>query len=292
MPTETTETTQQTPAAKTEGTTPAATTQTPPAAPPVVAKTEVTPQADPPAKKEPTRATLAGDEDDLPNVDFLEMPKKAFEKRLKKASQAELNRTYEKYGVKDGDELAAMIKEARDNRAAQEEARKAQLSKEERLEEERTAILAERDEWKTKYERRVQLEEIKEQSSALGKMAAEFIDPEFVEDELPKLAKYLTAKFTDEELKHLSDDVVRDYWKDLAAKRPKIALTKTEAAKPPQEKQPLRTGAVDKNPPAAKSDDQKPKSFAPKKDANGRTIETPEEARAAREAMRAQGLAI
>lgn len=282
MPTEPEKTEPTTPA-KTEGT-----PETPPGTPPAQAKPNesVTPPETPAAKKEPTRATLAAEDDDLPNVDILEMPKKALEKRLKSASKAELNRLYEKYEVKDAEELAALVKEARDGRATKEEQRIAQLSKEEKLEEERQRTAAERDEWKGKYERSIQMAEIREQSSAMTKIAGEHINPKYVKYHLGELAAFLTKTYSDEELKDLPDEVVHEYWKKFATDNPELAAKKTQA---PPEKTGLTNGAPDKNPPPAKAEEGK-KGYGVKKDASGRTIETPEEARAAREEMRRAGL--
>lgn len=229
------------------------------------------------------------DDGEIPDdADVLTLPPKAFKKRLQNASKAELNKLYESLGVKDKAELEAWRAEIEAGKKEKEEARVAALSKEEKLAEEKTKAEQERDQWKTRYEQHVSQTQMSEQRGQVMKLGAKFIDEDYLEDQLPLLAKHLTGKYTDQELSDLPDSVIEAWFADRVKAKPKLAR---DGAPPPAlEKKALTTGTKDPGAPSGEEKVEPAKGYGVKKDAQGRTIETPEEARAARERMRQAGL--
>jgi hypothetical protein len=240
-------------------------------------------QAAPPAKEEAPKetppkakeATLTGDEEQLPDAELYKLSPKALEKRLARASSAETKKLFESLGVKDADELKAKVAKAKAADEAAETARLAQLSKEEKLAEDLAKVTAERDGWKTKHEQTLTSQQMKETQGHYEKIAAEFLDPDYVEDELPRLGKFLVGKYDDKELADLPDDVVRAYFKARVAAKPKLG--KDAAPPPPPEKKGLTTTA-----PATKGDERPapPKAPAGPVSYKPKPGETPEERRA------------
>lgn len=236
--------------------------------------------AAPPAK-ETRRAILAGDEDDLPDADVLEMPKKALESRLKRASKQELAKLFEAVGVKDRAEFDAKWSKVKEAEAAAEAARVAQLSKEQALEEENARLKASEQAWKARHAEAVNAQQFRETQQATVRLAEKYIDPEFTELVLPKLGAYLVGKYKDDELKDLPDSVVEGFFKEYAEKHPKVALAPPAAPPAPPKVVKLTNGAPKeaeapappKGPPAAVSYKPKPG-------------ETPEERRAAQAEIR------
>jgi hypothetical protein len=279
-----------------EKTTPPAPAQAEPAAqaPPAATQASTPPpapaQAEPAAAKGPKEILVSdGGEIEADASDVLKLPKKAFDERLKGASKSTLNKLFEALGVKDRAELDALAKEARDSRTEKEAARQEKLTAEEKLREQMQTTVADRDAWKAKYEQSVSAREMSEQRSQITKIAAKYVDEDYIQDQLPLLAKFLTSKYEDNELKDLPDDVIDKWFQERVAARPKLA--KDGPPPPAPEKAGVQTGSKTATAPSG-TEAPKQEGFWLRRDATGKVIETEEERRAVRAKMRAAGFGI
>jgi hypothetical protein len=240
---------------------------------PAVAKETPPPPAPPKEKKV---AKLAGEDDDGGDADEVQLPKKAFTERLDRARKAGLKELLEAYGVKDKAELDAKLAKLKEHDDKAEAERVAQLSREEKLAEENTRAKAEAEQWRAKYEGQVQAQEIGKAQAWSERIAAQYLDPDYVEDELPKLGKYLTDKYSDDEMKDLPESVLHDWFKERVAKKPKLGKDfDAEAAKAAPPKVPLGAKPPAEGSPVPPKGAPAPTDFRPKKG------ETPEQRRAA-----------
>lgn len=235
-----------------------------------------------PAKAEPKRVRVSDADDELPDdADIYELPKKDFDKRMKRASGAELKKLYERLGVKDGAELDAKFARVKEGEAAAEAARVAQLSNEQRLTEENARLKAESAEWRAKHEQTVTRHQIDEQHAALAKVVGEFIDPDYVDVEMELLGRHLVSKYRDDELADLPEEAITGYLKDRVAKKPKLGKdAASPAAPPPPERRPLGAKPSEAEKPAPAKGPPALADYRPKKG------ETPAERRAANAEIR------
>lgn len=192
-----------------------------------------------------TRVRLGKDDDEIPeDAELLELSKTALEKRLARHSRAELKAHF-------GTDNASEIKKKLDRLAKfeqdEEERKRAEMSEREKMQsdlanEQRLRQDAERRALRVHTERIVEKEEVK-----ITRLAEKHFDPDYVEDMLPRLARYLSKEFTEDQLEALSKDkakydrTIEKWCKEQVEKKPKLGK---EA---PVVKEKLDNGADDDN---------------------------------------------
>jgi hypothetical protein len=254
-----------------EGTTPAGATvddkkAKEPVTPPP-AKAKETPASGEPNERK--RASLKGDDDDIPDdADLLELTPRALKSRLTRHSKKELK---ERFGTDDPAEITAKLKRLEVLEKEEEERKAANLTEKERLEKERDVQKARADaaelKARTVHEERV----FEKQENRLTRLAEKYLDPDYVDLELPKLAKWLKANFSKEQLKTLKDKDIEPFFAERIEKKPKLskdyAASSDKTTKDEKVKKPLNNGAD----PSERPDPSKsggaggPKNYAPGK---------------------------
>jgi hypothetical protein len=209
------------------------------------AKTEGTDDKKEPAAKK--RHTVKDDEDEIPEeAELLELTPKALSARLRRHTMRELQ---QRFGTTDIEAIERDMAELKELRAEREENRKAQLTKEQRLAEEK----AEAEKKLAEAEARAQAIEderdVEKVSGKVSKLAAKYIDPGVLDDEdirsglFRKLAKHLHKETGGKAFK-VTDKMIGDFWKNYAHDNPKFA--KTTGEKPVEVK--INTGTQTKAP--------------------------------------------
>jgi hypothetical protein len=252
---------------KPEGGTPAPEVKTPPEkieakTPPAAAKVEpgkVEPKTE--GGKKPTRVT--NDDDEIPDdAELVELSPRALKSRISRATSKELK---ERFGTDKPEEIQAKLAKWADLETKEEERKRAALTEKERLE----ADLKSANERATQAERQAHMvaedRVVERQDSRIGKLVGKFLD---IEDEdardiiLRKLAKYLNAEYTAEELKTLKDSKIEKWAEEYGKLHPKHAK---DAAPPPEKKPLTNTGDTRNSPPPAGKSGTEPggKNFSP-----------------------------
>lgn len=193
------------------------------------------------------RVRLA-DDDDLPNdSQLLELSSAALAKRLKRHSSKELR---EHFGTSDPEEIKAKLAKLADYESKEEEARRARLEEKTRLEEdlakERTRAEAAEARAKSVQEERI----VEKEERRISRLAEKHVDPDYVEDVLPKLRSHLLETYSEKQLSKLTDSDIESFFKKLVESKPKLgkdfSAPVVEAKKP--ETKPLTNGVGDARP--------------------------------------------
>lgn len=202
----------------------------------------------PEPKPEPKRASLKSDADEIPeDAEIVEMPLKALKRRLSKHTNAELKA---QFGTSDAAEIKKKLARADELEKAEEDRKKAAMTEAEK----KDAELAEYKARAEKAERReraiYQARSFEREDNRMLRLSQEFFDEDYAEDQLPKLAKHLAETFDDKALDAMKpaevDKIVRDFFKELAERKPKLAR---EAKAPEKKKVPANNTANDKDRP-------------------------------------------
>lgn len=205
------------------GAPPAKTTETttasaaPPAQPTTTQAAPPTQEA-PPSK--PSPITLGDDDDEIPEgASLLQLSKNALTKRLDRATKKQLKA---QFGTDNVEEIKAQIAKAKEYERTQEEQRRAQMSEVDRAKEDaKTWQRKYQDlETKVKTERRAQV--IATEHNRVTTIAKEFLDPDYLDTELPIFARELSAKYSREEMEQLGDDAIRAYFEKRVQVKPKL----------------------------------------------------------------------
>lgn len=209
----------------------------PPEKPKVEAKPEAKPEPKPEPKNESPKAVKIGEEDELPeNAELLELSKQALNKRLMRHTKKELR---DRFGTDDFDKIKADLDELSDLRSKEEDRRRAALSEQERLKEDRDREKKRADDAERKLRDTVDSQTFAEYDRTAENVLAEHIDPEAMELAVVKLKKHVLS-LDDDELKN-PKKLFGDWAKEFAKKNPKFAKT---VEQPPEPKKiPLQTGA-------------------------------------------------
>lgn len=212
---------------------------------------------------EPKRVRISDADEEIPaDADLIELSSKALKTRLNAAKKSEVRELFAKFGVKNADELDAKFKRLKDLETEDEKRKREDMTATQKLE---ADLKKERQLRADADQRALQVTEnyvIDKQEGRISKLAAKYIDPDYVEEILPKFAVHLRKNFDEEQLKAISDDDIGAWFKEYAVKKPKLAR---ETKKP---KVPLTNGARTEGRPVAgdsgaRSGTSNGKSFAP-----------------------------
>jgi hypothetical protein len=188
--------------------------------PAVAAKTE----GEKTTPTEPKRVRISDADDEIPaDADLIEMSSKALKTRLNAAKKSEVRELFTKFGVKNADELDAKFKRLKELETADETRKREEMSATEKLE---ADLKQERKLRVDADQRALRVTEnyvIDKQESRISKIAAKHIDPDYVEEILPKFAVHLRKNFDEEQLKTIGDKDIEDWFKEYATKKPKLA---------------------------------------------------------------------
>lgn len=232
-------------------------TTTETAAPPAGAQGAApTTQAEPPPAR-PSAITL-GDDDEIPEgASLLQLSKSALGKRLDRATKKQLK---DQFGTDNVEEIKKKLDAAAEYERTKEEQRRAQLTEVERYKEDAAAWRKKHDalEARWKGEKRAQM--ISSGHQMVTSIAKEFIDPDYLDTELPYFARELAAKYSKDEMDSLGEDAIRAYFKKRVETKPKIGkdfgvtTQQTTEAKPPPPKVPVTNGVRENERPTARTE--------------------------------------
>lgn len=200
-----------------------------------------------PAPKTPKK--LSADDDDVPDdEEIVQMSPRALKARLTRASKAQLR---EAFGTDDIEAIQKKIAKGDAATVKEEEERKARLTAEERLKEERDAAIKERDEAKSRVEMVERARIVEKQDGRIGKIAAKHLDPDYIEDAFPKLATALlkAAKDGDKKLAKHEDQWIDNWFAEYVKAKPKLgkdfgATEETAPTKPEPKRLPFNNGPI------------------------------------------------
>ncbi len=178
----------------------------------------------------PTAHKVKDDEEIPENAELLELTSKAFKSRLARHTKKELR---ERFGTDDANEIKAKLARLDELENKEEESRRAALDEKTRLEEDlaKANSRAEQAEFRSQQLHENQL--VDKEESRIVTLGKEVMDPEEIEDQLPKLARYLKKEFTEKQLRKLPDSKIAKWFADQVEKRPKLGKdyeSKSEAA--------------------------------------------------------------
>lgn len=233
---------------------------------PVVAKPAVegTPVETTP-KGEPKRVRLSDADDEIP-TDFeglVEMSSKTLAKRLNAAKKSEVRQLYEKYGVKNAEELQAKLTRAKELEDEDAARKRETMTTTQKLE----SDLKKEKELRVESDRRaLRVTEnyvIDKQENRITKLAGKYLDGDYIDVILPKFAVHLRKNYDETQLKGIKDSDIEEFFKGYAEKHPKLA----RESKSERKKIPLTNGARTGNRPQAGENQNSGKagtrSFAP-----------------------------
>lgn len=178
-------------------------------------------------KKKHTIAS-ADDDDDIPDdAELIELSPKALKARLARHTRRELQ---QRFGTDDIERVEKDLKELAELRSEREEQRKAQLTKEQRLAEEKKAAEKRAKDAEDRAKALEDERDVGTVSSKFTKIAAKYMDANVLEDEdlrpgfFKKLAKHLHGE-TNGKYDRITDKMVDDFFKNFAHDNPKYAKT-------------------------------------------------------------------
>lgn len=217
-------------------------------------------------KTEPKRAKLKDDDDDIPDdAELLELSPTALKGRLRRASKKELR---DRFGTDDPNEIKAKLDRLAELEAKEEErenANKSELEKEKSRADKAEQRAKQAEERLTAvYDARV----IETEENRIVKLAKEAgMDPDYIEEQFPKFARFLNENYKERDLKKLKDKDIKKWFEDRIKAKPKLALDTTETTTTETTKEkpkaPLTNGPGNRAPNAAPGNPQANKSMKP-----------------------------
>ncbi len=190
---------------------------------------------------------ISGDDDEIPEgEDLLQMSPRALNARIARASRKALK---DAFGTDDVDSIKKMIDKAQKAAAKEEEERKKSLTEAERLKEERDAAIRERDEARTQLTAAERGRIVERQDSRITRIAEKYLDPDYIESEMPRLAADLRKAFKEKDPKLLKDEGawLEKWFEKRVAAKPKLGKDydskREETTQPDPKKVALNNGA-------------------------------------------------
>src|SRR5579859_673808 len=194
------------------------------------------------------RATLKDDDDPekLPDdVALIEMTPRALKSRLTRHSNKVLK---DRFGTDDPDEIKKQLDELAALKADNEKKRQEGLTKEQKLEDDNKKLKADLDAANARERELRTSQEVEKVDRQILGIGEKYLDPDYVEDSLPGLARYLKKNFDKKQIaKGLESKDLRkgidDYFKDLVKRKPKLAKETAETKTETVERKPITNGA-------------------------------------------------
>jgi len=216
----------------------------------------------------------AGDE--IPEgAELLELSPRALTARLDRYTKKQLR---EKFGTEDFDDIKGKLDRLAKFEADEETRKRAEMTELEKHKADTARLRSERDEAKRSYKAMQEQHIVEKEDARISKIAGKYIDADYVEDTLPKLARHLQENFTEAQLEKLKDSDIEKFFEDLAKAKPKLSkdYDTAKAAEKAPAKAPLTNGAkAPEKSPSTGVEEQK--SFKP----GGQNSMSPQDARAA-----------
>jgi hypothetical protein len=233
--------------------------ETPPAP-----KTEVKVEAktEPTKEEKPGRKVhQLGAEDDIPDdADLLQLSRPAFKQRLSRHTKGELKA---RFGSDDFDDIKKRLDRAAELETAEEARNREAMSDRERLEADLAKANARADDNERRYLKSVEDRVVDKEEQRIIKLAEEYIDPDYVDVLLPKLAKHLKSNYTDAELKKVKNKDISKWFQDQIAAKPKLAKDFERPIEKKVVKQPHTNGARTEKKPSKESGSSQQTNFSP-----------------------------
>lgn len=182
----------------------------------------------PQAHQGPTRKTLTGDEDGIPDdVDIIEMSRTALKKRLDRFSRSQLKQAF---GTENPDEILAWKRQAEEYKARDEAAKLAQMTEAERYRTQYEQQQQESAHWKTQYEQLQEQHMLREQDRQVMSIASRHVDPDCLDYVTMQLAQHLQS--VDEDEMRDPQAYIDGWVKNYVAEHPKFGSAPPPAPAP------------------------------------------------------------
>ncbi len=210
-----------------------------------------------------SKAVKLKDDEEIPdNADLIELSSKALKGRLTRHTNKELKA---RFGTDDFDEIKLKLSRLDELESKEEERRRAALDEATRLQEDvaKANARAEAAELRVKQSQETRM--VDKEETRIIKLGANHMDPDEIEDQLPKLARYLKKTFSEKQLAKLKDSDIEEWFQKRVEEKPKLGKNYGVVTAPPEEKKPekkpLSNGLKnEERPTQAKTEE---KTFAP-----------------------------
>lgn len=206
-----------------------------PTTPAVTPATQTPPVVQSAATKPPS---ALGDDDQPGEGDVYTIKGDALKKRLERASRSELKKLF---GTDDHEQIKTQIEEYKQLKNQSEEQRRAQLSESEKLKEDAAKLVAERDQWRTKYQRMEESREYAKTHKQVRAVAAKHIDPRMLPYAELEFASFLRKTMDAKTMNRLQEKDINAFFAKLAQKNPRLAKPKQPVQDKPRV--PISNGA-------------------------------------------------
>jgi len=217
-----------------------------------------------------------GASDEIPSdANLLELSPSSLKKRLERATAAELK---SRFGTDDPEAIKKDLDELAEFRANKETARQAQLTKEQKLEEQVNIERQGRLTAESAAREAAALRDYDRDERRMSHIAGKFVDEDYVDGELTKFAKHLTQEFTAKQLGKMKDsEFAAEAEKFFTARietKPKLAKNyadtlredlKAELRGEKRDAKKVTNGAKPNTPESAARTNTEAKTFAPGK---------------------------
>lgn len=177
----------------------------------------------------PTRK-LIGDEDEIPNdtETLLEMKPSHLKGRLQRATAQERKTLFAQFGVESAEGLQSKLDKLRDLEEKEEAQRLAQMTEVDRLNEQLTKEREARSAAEARVQQIQDTQVIEREDRRVLSIMEKHLDPDTIEDLIPKLARHLNGKSV-EDLAN-PDAVIEAWCKEFVEKKPKFGKDYAAAA--------------------------------------------------------------
>jgi hypothetical protein len=173
--------------------------------------------------KELKRAKLEADGEIPEDADLLELSKSSLKSRLNRHTTSELKK---RFGTDDVDKIKKDLDELATLRKEKDDKRKAELSELDREKEEHAKTKSRAEAAEARARESYELREFDKEDRRVTKIATAHVDPDHVDYEMAKFARYLRKTYTDKELLKLEGaafkKVADDYFTQRVKDKPKI----------------------------------------------------------------------
>lgn len=172
--------------------------------------------------KEPRRVQLKEETDEIPgDADLIEMSPKLLAKRLARASRKELR---ERFGTDNPDDIKAKLDKLAEYEKADEERKRQSMTEIEREKSDRVKAEKRAQDAERRLQAVYDARTIATEEDRIVKLAKDAgMDEDYIEDQFPKLARFLNENYTDKQLRKLKDDVIKNWFADRIKTKPKLA---------------------------------------------------------------------
>lgn len=165
---------------------------------------------------------ISGDDDEIPEgEDLLQMSPRALNARIARASRKQLK---DAFGTDDLDTVKKLVEKAKKTAEKEETERKARLTETERLKEERDAAVRDAADARSQLTNAERARIVDRQDTRITRIAEKYLDADYIESEMPRLASDLRKAFKEKDAKLAKDETawIEKWFQKRVETKPKL----------------------------------------------------------------------